>query len=97
MMNALIIKGKAGRTRYAGQRPHVRGSVMNLTSPHGGGEGKPVGLPSPLSPWGKETVGRRPVHTKLVQTSSLFVVGSAVILVNIYIRSNTRGGTLNGS
>ena len=59
--HALLIKGKAGRTRYAGQRPHVRGSVMNPNDhPHGGGEGKqPVGLPSPLSPWGKKTVGKK--------------------------------------
>ncbi|KRN58259.1 ribosomal protein L2 [Limosilactobacillus secaliphilus] len=58
---ALLVKGKAGRTRYAGQRPHVRGSVMNPNDhPHGGGEGKqPVGLPSPLSPWGKKTVGKK--------------------------------------
>ena len=59
--HALLIKGKAGRTRYAGQLPHVRGSVMNPNDhPHGGGEGKqPVGLPSPLSPWGKKTVGKK--------------------------------------
>ena len=59
--HALLIKGKAGRTRYAGQRPHVRGSVMNPNDhPHCGGEGKqPVGLPSPLSPWGKKTVGKK--------------------------------------
>ena len=59
--HALLIKGKAGRTRYAGQRPHVRGSVMNPNGhPHGGGEGKqPVGLPSPLSPWGKKTAGKK--------------------------------------
>lgn len=59
--HALLIKGKASRTRYAGQRPHVRGSVMNPNDhPHGGGEGKqPVGLPSPLSPWGKKTVGKK--------------------------------------
>ena len=59
--HALLIKGKAGRTRYAGQRPHVRGSVMNPNDhPHGGGEGKqPVVLPSPLSPWGKKTVGKK--------------------------------------
>lgn len=57
--HALIIKGKAGRTRYAGQRPHVRGSVMNPNDhPHGGGEGKsPVGRPSPVTPWGKPTAG----------------------------------------
>ncbi|MCZ3667233.1 50S ribosomal protein L2 [Limosilactobacillus vaginalis] len=59
--HALLIKGKAGRTRYAGQRPHVRGSAMNPNDhPHGGGEGKqPVGLPSPLSPWGKKTAGKK--------------------------------------
>ncbi|WP_412988477.1 50S ribosomal protein L2 [Pediococcus siamensis] len=57
----LINIGKAGRTRYAGQRPHVRGSVMNPNDhPHGGGEGKaPVGRPSPLSPWGKKTIGKK--------------------------------------
>ncbi|MBU7563730.1 50S ribosomal protein L2 [Pediococcus ethanolidurans] len=57
----LVNVGKAGRTRYAGQRPHVRGSVMNPNDhPHGGGEGKaPVGLPSPLSPWGKKTIGKK--------------------------------------
>ena len=59
--HTLIVLGKAGRKRYAGQRPHVRGSVMNPNDhPHGGGEGKaPVGLPSPLSPWGKKTVGKK--------------------------------------
>lgn len=57
--HALIIKGKAGRTRYAGQRPHVRGSVMNPNDhPHGGGEGKaPVGRPQPMTPWGKKARG----------------------------------------
>ena len=57
--HALIIKGKAGRTRYAGQRPHVRGSVMNPNDhPHGGGEGRaPVGRPSPMTPWGKPAMG----------------------------------------
>ncbi|WP_063698134.1 50S ribosomal protein L2 [Pediococcus inopinatus] len=57
----LVNVGKAGRTRYAGQRPHVRGSVMNPNDhPHGGGEGKaPIGRPSPLSPWGKKTIGKK--------------------------------------
>ncbi|KRL40353.1 50S ribosomal protein L2 [Liquorilactobacillus nagelii DSM 13675] len=55
----LIKVGKAGRTRWAGRRPKVRGSVMNPNDhPHGGGEGKaPVGRPSPMSPWGKKTTG----------------------------------------
>lgn len=57
--HALIIKGKAGRTRYAGQRPHVRGSVMNPNDhPHGGGEGRaPVGRKAPMTPWGKPALG----------------------------------------
>ncbi len=51
--------GKAGKTRHKGVRPHVRGSVMNPNDhPHGGGEGKsPVGLPTPVTPWGKPTMG----------------------------------------
>ena len=51
--------GKAGRKRHMGFRPTVRGVVMNpVDHPHGGGEGKsPIGLPSPLSPWGKPTLG----------------------------------------
>lgn len=57
--HALLIKGKAGRTRYAGQRPHVRGSVMNPNDhPHGGGEGRtPIGRKSPMTPWGKKALG----------------------------------------
>ena len=57
--HALIIKGKAGRTRYAGQRPHVRGSVMNPNDhPHGGGEGRaPIGRSGPMTPWGKPALG----------------------------------------
>ncbi|MBE5968158.1 MAG: 50S ribosomal protein L2 [Lachnospiraceae bacterium] len=55
----LITIGKAGRKRHMGFRPTVRGSVMNPNDhPHGGGEGKTgIGLPSPLSPWGKPTLG----------------------------------------
>ena len=51
--------GKAGRTRHMGIRPTVRGVVMNpVDHPHGGGEGKsPVGMPAPMSPWGKKTQG----------------------------------------
>ena len=57
----LVNIGKAGRKRHMGIRPTNRGSVMNPNDhPHGGGEGKqPVGLPSPLSPWGKKTVGKK--------------------------------------
>lgn len=55
----LIRVGKAGRSRWLGKRPAVRGSVMNPNDhPHGGGEGRsPIGMPSPLSPWGKPTLG----------------------------------------
>lgn len=55
----LITLGKAGKSRYLGRRPHVRGSAMNpVDHPHGGGEGRaPIGRPSPMSPWGKKTLG----------------------------------------
>lgn len=55
----LISVGKAGRIRWLGRRPSVRGVVMNPNDhPHGGGEGKaPIGRKSPVSPWGKPTLG----------------------------------------
>ena len=55
----LVALGKAGRKRHMGVRPTVRGVVMNpCDHPHGGGEGKsPVGFASPVSPWGKKTLG----------------------------------------
>jgi large subunit ribosomal protein L2 len=55
----LIRVGKAGRSRWKGIRPTVRGSVMNPNDhPHGGGEGRaPIGRKSPMSPWGKPTLG----------------------------------------
>ena len=58
--------GKAGRTRHKGFRPTVRGSVMNpCDHPHGGGEGKsPIGRPSPVTPWGKPTMGYKTRKTK---------------------------------
>ena len=51
--------GKAGRKRHMGVRPTVRGVVMNpCDHPHGGGEGKsPVGMPAPVTPWGKPALG----------------------------------------
>ncbi len=54
-----ITIGKAGRKRHMGIRPTVRGSVMNpVDHPHGGGEGRaPIGRPSPVTPWGKPTMG----------------------------------------
>lgn len=53
--------GKAGRSRWLGKRPTVRGVVMNpVDHPHGGGEGRaPVGRKSPMSPWGKPTLGKK--------------------------------------
>ena len=55
----LINIGKAGRSRWLGKRPSVRGSAMNPNDhPHGGGEGRTgIGMPSPLTPWGKPTLG----------------------------------------
>ena len=55
----LIQSGKAGRTRWLGKRPSVRGSVMNpCDHPHGGGEGRaPIGRTRPLTPWGKPALG----------------------------------------
>jgi len=51
--------GKAGKTRFQGRRPQVRGVAMNPNDhPHGGGEGRsPIGLPGPKTPWGKPTLG----------------------------------------
>ena len=55
----LVKIGKAGRTRYKGIRPTVRGSVMNPNDhPHGGGEGRaPIGRSGPMTPWGKPALG----------------------------------------
>jgi large subunit ribosomal protein L2 len=57
----LVQSGKAGRTRWLGKRPTVRGSVMNpCDHPHGGGEGRaPIGRTRPLTPWGKPALGRK--------------------------------------
>jgi len=59
VMNLSI--GKAGRSRWLGKRPTVRGSVMNpVDHPHGGGEGRcPVGRSQPMTPWGKPALGRK--------------------------------------
>ena len=57
----LVQSGKAGRTRWLGKRPTVRGSVMNpCDHPHGGGEGRaPIGRTRPLTPWGKPALGMK--------------------------------------
>ena len=59
--NSLTKLGKAGRSRWRGRRPTVRGSAMNPNDhPHGGGEGKaPIGLKAPKTPWGKPALGKR--------------------------------------
>jgi large subunit ribosomal protein L2 len=66
--------GKAGRARHMGQRPEVRGVVMNPRDhPHGGGEGKsPTGMP-PKTPWGKPAMGYR---TRVNKTSGRLIVRS---------------------
>ena len=66
--------GKAGKTRHLGIRPTVRGSVMNpCDHPHGGGEGKaPVGRPSPVTPWGKPTMGYK-TRDKKARTNKFIV------------------------
>ena len=70
----LINIGKAGRSRWKGKRPTVRGSVMNPNDhPHGGGEGKAsIGMPSPVSPWGKPTLGKKTRRGK--NRSTKFIV-----------------------
>jgi len=59
--HSLVTLGKAGRKRYLGRRPEVRGSAMTPRDhPHGGGEGRsPIGMPGPKTPWGKPTLGYR--------------------------------------
>ena len=69
-----VIIGKAGKTRHAGRRPHVRGSVMNpCDHPHGGGEGRaPIGRPTPVTPWGKPTNGYK-TRSKKARTEKFIV------------------------
>ena len=66
--------GKAGRKRHMGFRPTVRGVVMNPNDhPHGGGEGKsPIGMPSPVTPWGKPALGYKTRKNK--KASTKFIV-----------------------
>lgn len=70
----LISQGKAGRNRHRGIKPTVRGVVMNpCDHPHGGGEGKsPVGMASPVTPWGKPTLGYKTRKNK--KNSTKFIV-----------------------
>jgi large subunit ribosomal protein L2 len=61
--------GKAGRKRWMGRRPHVRGSAMTPRDhPHGGGEGRsPIGMPGPKTPWGKPTLGYKTRRNKVTE------------------------------
>lgn len=61
-----IVLGKAGRKRWLGIRPSVRGTAMDPNShPHGGGEGRsPIGMPGPKTPWGKPTLGAKTRRNK---------------------------------
>jgi len=65
--------GKAGRRRWMGWRPTVRGTAMDPSShPHGGGEGRsPIGMPGPKTPWGKPALGKR---TRTNQRTDRFIV-----------------------
>jgi large subunit ribosomal protein L2 len=65
--------GKAGKSRWLGRRPHVRGSAMTPRDhPHGGGEGKaPIGLPHPKTPWGKPALG---VKTRRNKRTNRFIL-----------------------
>jgi large subunit ribosomal protein L2 len=71
-----VVLGKAGRKRWLGVRPTVRGSVMNpVDHRHGGGEGRcPIGKPRPLTPWGKPALGMKTRNKK--KKSDLFIIRS---------------------
>ena len=74
----LVRSGKAGRTRWLGKRPTVRGSVMNpCDHPHGGGEGRaPIGRSRPLTPWGKPTLGGKTRKRK--KTTNKYILRSRI-------------------
>jgi large subunit ribosomal protein L2 len=70
-----ISSGKAGRSRWLGKRPTVRGSAMNpVDHPHGGGEGKSKGGRHPVTPWGVPTLGKR-TRRKHKESDKLIVRG----------------------
>ena len=70
----IVSLGKAGRKRHMGVKPTVRGVVMNpCDHKHGGGEGKsPIGLPGPVTPWGKPALGYKTRKKK--KPSSKFII-----------------------
>ena len=66
--------GKAGRTRWLGQRPHNRGVAMNpVDHPHGGGEGRSSGGRHPVTPWGFPTKGKK---TRTNKKTTKFIISS---------------------
>ncbi len=72
--NMNVVIGKAGRKRWLGRKPHVRGTAMNpIDHPHGGGEGRTKGGRHPVTPWGKPTKGgstrkrRKPSNSAIVR------------------------------
>jgi len=71
---ANIRLGKAGRNRWLGHRPHVRGVAKNpIDHPHGGGEGRsPIGRPKPTNPWGKPALG--PKTRKLTKNRNNYII-----------------------
>ena len=72
--NSNTNKGKAGRNRWLGRRPNVRGVAMNpVDHPHGGGEGRTSGGRHPVTPWGKPTKGKK---TRTNKTSNKFIMRS---------------------
>ena len=70
----MVESGKAGRKRWLGKRPMVRGSVMNpCDHPHGGGEGRsPIGRTKPLTPWGKPALGKK--TRKMKKLSNAYIL-----------------------
>ena len=72
--NQNIVIGKAGRQRWLGRRPVVRGVAMNpVDHPHGGGEGRTSGGRHPVTPWGKPTKGAK---TRTNKTTDKFIIRS---------------------
>ena len=70
--NKNIKLGKAGRNRYLGKRPKVRGVVMNpVDHPHGGGEGRTSGGRHPVTPWGVSTKGKK---TRRNKKTNVFII-----------------------
>ena len=69
-----IVIGKAGRSRWLGRRPSVRGVAMNpIDHPHGGGEGRTSGGRHPVTPWGKPTRGKK---TRKNKRTAKFIMAS---------------------